>query len=141
MIIWSNDVLKRLESADNSAQVIVKIGNEFYPIIGLEDSQNIGWWEIRFDPDLETTPFIDVEYLRSNLPKGKMVMLQERTLAGKSYPITEVAQHYYLGLWLLRCDDPTLEYWEELEKWKIEQDNIKIGITNFMRDELEKRKH
>jgi hypothetical protein len=50
-----------------------------------------------------------------------MVMLQERTLAGKSYPIIKIVQHY-LDLWLLKCDDPTLEYWEELEKWKIEQD-------------------
>ena len=138
MIIWSNDVLKRLESADNSAKVIVKIGNEFYPIIGSEDSQSIGWWEIRFDPYLEIECSIDVGYLRSNLPKGEMVMLQERTHAGKSYPIKVVQQ--YFDLWLLGCDDPTLEYWEELEKWKIEQDNIKIGITNFMRNELEKCK-
>lgn len=139
MIIWSDDVLRRLESANNSDKVIVKIGNEFYPIIGLEDSQSAGWWEIRFDPDLEIECYIDVEYLRSNLPKGEMVMLQERTHAGKSYPIIEVAQHY-LNLWILECDDPTLEYWEELEKWQIKQDNIKIGITNFMRDELDKRK-
>jgi len=44
MIIWSDEVLKGLENADNSTKVIVKIGNEFYPIIGSEDSQNIGWW-------------------------------------------------------------------------------------------------
>jgi len=139
MIIWSDDILRKLESEENSAKVIVKIGNEFYPITGLEDSQNIGWWEIRFDPDLEIECSIDVEYLRSNLPKGEMVMLQERTSAGKSYPI-KVIQHYF-DLWMLECDDPTLEYWEELEKWSDEQDNIKIGITNFMKDELEKRKH
>ena len=122
MIIWSDDVLKRLEGADNSAKVIVNIGNKFYPIIGLEDSQNIGWWEIRFDPDLEIERSIDVEYLRSNLPKGEMVMLQERTHAGKSYPIIKVVRQYYFDLWMLECDDPTLEYWEELEKWKIEED-------------------
>ena len=113
MIIWSDDVLRRLESANNSAKVIVTIGNEFYPITGLEDSQNIGWWEIRFDPDLETIRSINVEYLRSNLPKGEMVMLQERTHTGKSYPIIKVVQHC-LDLWLLKCDDPTLEYWEEI---------------------------
>lgn len=139
MIICSDDVLRRLERADNSAKVIVKIGNEYYPITGSEDSQSIGWWEIRFDPDLEIECSIDVEYLRFNLPKGEMVMLQERTHAGKSYPIIKVVQHY-LDLWMLECDDPTLEYWEELEKWKIKQDNIKIGIKNFMRDELEKHK-
>ena len=139
MIIWSDDVLRRLESADNSAKVIVNIGNKFYPIIGLEDSQNIGWWEIRFDPNLETIRSIDIEYFRSNLPKGEMVMLQEGTHAGKSYPIIKVIQHY-LDLWVLECDDPDSEYWAELEKWKIEQDNIKINITNFLRDELERRK-
>lgn len=140
MIIWSDDVLRRLERADNSAKVIVKIGNEIYPITGLEDSQSIGWWETRFDPDLETVRSINVEYLRSNLPKSEMVMLQERTHAGKSYPIIKVSHQHYLDIWTLECDDPTLEYWEELEKWKIKQDNIKISITNFMRDELEKRK-
>ena len=118
MIIWSDDVLKKLERADNSAKVIVNIGNEFYPITGLEDSQSIGWWEIRFNPDLETVRSIDVEYLRSNLPKGEMVMLQERTHHGKSYHIIRVVQHY-LDLWMLECDDPTLEYWEELEKWSL----------------------
>jgi hypothetical protein len=116
MIIWSDDILRKLEKAYNCAKVIVKIGNELYPIIGLEDSQSIGWWEIRFDPDLETARSIDVEYLRSNLPKGEMVMLQERTHLGKSYPIIKVVQNY-LDLWILECDDPTLEYWEELEKW------------------------
>jgi len=59
-----------------------------------------------------------------------MVMLQERTHIGKSYPITKVVRQYYFDLWMLECDYPTLEYWEELEKWKIKQDNIKIGITN-----------
>ena len=139
MIIWSDEILKEIEKLGRSVPVFAKIGLSIFRIIGIEDSVSIGWYEIRIGLDYEDIlPTIASSYLMTHLPKGEMVMLQERTHTGKSYPIKVVQQ--CLDLWLLECDDSTLEYWEELEKWKTEQDNIRIGITNFMRDELEKRK-
>lgn len=116
MIIWSDEILEKLKGENPKKKVLVKIGNQIYPIIGLEDSQSIGWWEIRFgDPDeIET---IDIEYLLHELPPGFMVMLQERVHLGNSYPINQILQTLN-GEWILKCNDPESEYWEELRKWK-----------------------
>ena len=132
MIIWSDEILEALEGEKKN--VWVEIGNQTYPIIGIEDSQSVGWWEIRFGKDRRDT--VSVDLLLSNLPRGVMVMLQEGTY---SYPVNQVSKSLN-GEWFLRCDDPNSEYWEELEKWKIEEDNIKIGILNFIKNELERRK-
>ena len=114
MIIWSDKILEDLEGESEKKKVWVEIGNQTYPIIGIENSQSVGWWEIRFGKDWRDT--ISVDLLLSNLPRGVMVMLQEGTHSGKSYPINQVSQSLN-GEWFLRCDNPESEYWEELEKW------------------------
>ena len=111
MIIWSDEILEALKG---EKKVWVEIGNRTYPIIGIEDSQSVGWWEIRFGKDWRDT--ISVDLLLSNLPRGVMVMLQEGT---HSYPINQVSQSLN-GEWFLRCNNPESEYWEELKKWKDE---------------------
>ena len=139
LVIWSDEILKKVEELSRGEEkpIFVKIGEDYRRIAGIEDSQNIGWYEIRFDNSNVNT--ITTTYLKSSLPKDEMVMLQEGGHLGKSYPINSIYMTYDREI-ILKCDDPDSEYWEELEKWKIEQDNIKIGITNFMRDELERRK-
>lgn len=65
-------------------------------------------------------------------------MLQELGHTGKSYPINSIFVTLE-GKVVLKCEDPESEYWEELEKWSKLNLQSKI-ISNFMRDELEKRK-
>lgn len=114
MVIWSDEILKWADGLEGEKPVFVRIGLSNLRISGIEDSQSIGWYEIRFDyTDL---PTINVDYLKANLPKGQMVMLQEETHAGNSYPINSV----FLAvkeILILKCEDPDSEYWEELEKW------------------------
>jgi hypothetical protein len=86
--------------------------------------------EIRFGDVGEET--IDLDFLLANLPKGEMVMLQEKVHVGKSYPINQVLQSLN-GEWFIRCTNQDSEYWAELEKFKAEQGD------NYW-DELEKRK-
>ena len=140
LVIWSDEILKKVEelSGGEEKPIFVKIGEDYQRIAGIEDSQNIGWYEIRFDNSHVNT--ITTTYLKSSLPKNEMVMLQEGGHLGKSYPINSIYMTYNREI-ILECKNPDSEYWDELEKWKIEQDNIRIGITNFLKDELEKRKH
>jgi hypothetical protein len=137
MIIWSDEILDLVESSLIADRVVINIGTTEYLITGIENSQNIGWYEIRFSTDYDYHSTITTQYLKDNLPREEMVMLQEE---GKSYPINSIFVTLE-GKVVLKCEDPKSEYWEELERWKIEQDNIKINITNitnFLRDELEK---
>jgi hypothetical protein len=130
LVIWSDEILKVLKEDNPKKKIWAEIGNQTYPIIGLEDSQSVGWWEIRFGNIGEDT--IDLDFLLSNLPKGEMVMLQEKVHVGKSYPINQVLQSLN-GEWFIRCTNPDSEYWEELKKFKAEQGD------NYW-DELDKRK-
>ena len=140
MIIWSDEILKEIEKLGRSVPVFAKIGLSIFRIIGIEDSVSIGWYEIRIGLDYEDIlPTIASSYLMTHLPKGEMVMLQEGGHLGKSYPINSILTADGKKM-ILKCENPDSEYWDELEKWKIREDNLKIGITNFMRDELEKRK-
>jgi len=129
MIIWSNEILEALKYADPKEKVCAKIGDDFYPIFGIEDSQSVGWWEIRFNPDIGLPRSANVEELLRELPEDFMVMLQERGHLGKSYPITNIFPSFRGGTyyWILKCDNTDLEYWEELEKWKIEEDKKLIN--------------
>ena len=139
MIIWSDEILEKIGD-ERDCYAFIKIGEECFPILGIEDSQNIGWYEIRYSSNsLGLISTITSGYLLNNLPKGQMVMIQEGGHFGKSYPINSVFKTFG-GRIILKCENPDSEYWDELEKWKIRQDNIRIGITNFIRDELEKRK-
>ena len=123
LVIWSDEILKWVDGLEGEKPVFARIGLINLRISGIEDSQSIGWYEIRFDyTDL---PTINVDYLRANLPKGQMVMLQEETHTGNSYPINSVFL-IVNGSLILKCEDPESEYWEELEKWKIEQDELEI---------------
>ena len=124
MVIWSDEILKWADGLEGEKPVLAEIGLTNLKISGIEDSQSIGWYEIRFDYTKLTT--INVDYLKANLPKGQMVMLQEETHTGNSYPINSVFLDVNGNL-ILKCDDPESEYWEELEKWKIREDNIKIN--------------
>ena len=138
MIIYSDEILELLKDADSKDKIVVYLGypiNRYFPITGAEDSQSAGWWEIRFDPDERIYNTITVETLLDNLPEGFMVMLQEKVHIGKSYPITRAFRSR--DGWTICCDDSDLEYWDELEKWKIEEDkklketmnNVNYGIT------------
>ena len=123
MIIWSDEILELLKDANPKDKIVVYLGypiNCYFPITDAEDSQSIGWWEIRFNPDERIYNTITVKTLLANLPKGEMVMLQERCHSGKSYPITRALRSR--DSWTICCDDSDLEYWDELEKWKIEED-------------------
>ena len=116
LVIWSDEILK--EVGDKEEWVFIKVGNYSLPIIGIEDSQNVGWYEIRFSFDpYYLHPTLTTSYLKANLPKGVMVMLQEGGHAGKSYPINKVYTSSFDGYLILKCDNPDSEYWEELEKW------------------------
>jgi hypothetical protein len=123
MIIWSDEVLEILKEANPKNKIVAYLGypiNCHFPIIGAEDSQSVGWWEIRFDPDEKIYNTITVETLLANLPEGFMVMLQEKVHIGTSYPIARAFRSR--DSWTICCDDSDLEYWDELEKWKIEED-------------------
>ena len=137
LVIWSDEILKEVErlSRGEEEPIFVKIGENYRRIARIEDSQNIGWYEIRFDNSIANTT--TTTYLKSSLPKNEMVILQEGGHLGKSYPINSIYITYNREI-ILKCENPDSEYWEELEKWKIEQDNIRISITNFMRNVLEK---
>ena len=113
MVIWSDEILKWVDGLEGEKLVFARIGLINLRISGIEDSQNIGWYELRFDyTDL---PTINVDYLKANLPKDQMVMLQEETHTGNSYPINSV---FLDGdKIILKCDNPESEYWDELEKW------------------------
>jgi hypothetical protein len=126
-VIWSEEILELLKDSNPKDKIVVYLGypiNCYFPITGAEDSQSIGWWEIRFDPNERIYNTITVETLLANLPKGFMVMLQERCHSGKSYPITRAFKSR--DGYIIACDDSDLEYWDELEKWKIEQDENRI---------------
>jgi len=138
LIIWSDEILDLVESSLIADRVVINIGTTEYLITGIEDSQSIGWYEIRFSTSYQYST-ITTKYLKDNLPRGEMVMLQEGGHTGKSYPINSVFVTLE-GKVVLKCEDPESEYWDELEKWKIKEDNMKIAITNFMKDELERRK-
>lgn len=142
LVIWSDEILKEVERLSSRGEgeekpIFVKIGENYRRIARIENSQNIGWYEIKFDNSNANT--ITTTYLKSSLPKNEMVMLQEGGHLGKSYPINSIYMTFNREI-ILKCENPDSEYWEELEKWKIEQNNIRIGITNSMRDEPEKRK-
>lgn len=125
MIIWTDEILEKLKGENPKKKIWAEIGNKCCPIIGLEDSQSVGWWEIRFGDIGEET--IDLNFLLANLPKGEMVMLQEKVHVGKSYPINQVLQSLN-GEWFIRCTNPDSEYWEELEKFKAE-----LGDKNWIK--------
>lgn len=115
MIIWSDEILDLVESSLIADRVVINIGTTEYLITGIEDSQNIGWYEIRFSTGYQYST-ITTQYLKDNLPRGEMVMLQEEGHTGKSYPINSVFVTLE-GKLVLKCENPYSEYWEELEKW------------------------
>ena len=119
-VIWSDEILDLVESSLIADRVVINIGTIEYLITGIEDSQNIGWYEIRFSTDYQYST-ITTQYLKDNLPRGEMVMLQEEEHLGKSYPINSVFVTLE-GKVVLKCEDPESEYWAELEKWKIRED-------------------
>ena len=125
MIIWSDEILDLVESSLIADRVVINIGTTEYLITGIEDSQNIGWYEIRFSDYQYST--ITTQYLKDNLPRGEMVMLQEEGHTGKSYPINSVFVTLE-GKVVLKCEDPKSEYWAELERWKIKEDNHFIEV-------------
>lgn len=132
MIIYSDEILEILKEANPKDKIDVYLVypiNSYFPITGAEDSQSAGWWEIRFNPDERLYNTLTVETLLANLPEGFMVMLQERCHSGKSYPITRVFKS--LSSWVIDCNDSDLEYWDELEKWKIEEDKKISEQENF----------
>lgn len=121
LVIWSDEILKELREGED-LPVFIKIGVDVFPVSGVEDSQSIGWYEIRYNPsELGLISHVTSKYLLTYLPKGEMVMIQEGGHLGKSYPINSVFQ-IFDGRIILKCDDPDSEYWAELEKWKIEED-------------------
>lgn len=120
LVIWSDEILKWVDRLEGEKPVFARIGLANLRISGIEDSQSIGWYEIRFDYE-DTLQTITADYLKANLPNGQMVMLQERCHAGKSYPINSVFLAVNGDL-ILKCNDPNSEYWDELEKWKIRED-------------------
>ena len=121
LVIWSDEILDLVESSLIADRVVINIGTTEYLITGIEDSQNIGWYEIRFSTYLPQYSTITTQYLKNNLPRGEMVMLQEVGHTGKSYPINSLFVTLE-GKVVLKCEDPESEYWDELEKWKIRED-------------------
>ena len=122
MIIWSDEILDLVESSLIADRVVINIGTTEYLITGIEDSQSIGWYEIRFSTDYQYST-ITTQYLKDNLPRGVMVMLQNGGHIGKSYPINSIFVTLE-GKAVLKCDDPESEYWAELERWKWNKLNL-----------------
>ena len=127
LVIWSDEILKEIEKLGKPVPVFAKIGLSIFRITGIEDSVSIGWYEIRIGLDYEDIlPTLPSSYFMANLPKGEMVMLQEGGHLGKSYPINSIYLTTDGENMILKCENPDSEYWEELEKWKIEQDENRI---------------